>query len=73
MQIMTEMMLFAIAIQMDEMESNNFIHSRYQKNSIGNSPNCGNVDVTAGFPDVPYLHQNKVHGDKFMNPLVIRH
>ena len=26
------MMLFAIAIQMDEMESNNFIHSRYQKN-----------------------------------------
>jgi hypothetical protein len=31
MQIATKMMLFVIAIQMDEMESNNFIHSRYQK------------------------------------------
>ena len=73
MQIATKMMLFAIVIQMDEMDWNNFIHSQYQKNSIGNSPNYSGVDITAGFPDVPHLYQNKVHGDKFMNPVVIRH
>jgi len=67
------MMLFAIAIQMDAMESNSFIHTQYQKNSIGNSPNYRDVDITAEFPDVPYLHQNKVHRDMFMNPVVIRH